>query len=381
MPFSPSNESDWPRPGTRKRKYLGYSRAWTFDSDADDLAEEYLNYNKLPLNYKQVSIILLLNYYKHSNEYRPTWKRIYRYLMKSLDEIINSNDDMLTQFNEGKFSYADRLRDIINNAKDLYYEFVFDIPMAKTEGVEDEITLYSGLSASKLIIVENLEKLSSDQSYLLPTFIASSLSRDTALRFTDPNYKVMIHLKIPESKLNVFPYRPLFKKKVEFPLSLERTIEELELLLPPYCEVIFKGKKQENLSFYRNVVKNGRIEAEQQPAAPVDIYELEFVSFCELRKGVEQPCNKTPNDLEKECIENLLDPMKNGLDPLEDNLDSLENDVGDETGRPSKRPRGGSDRGGTKRRKKKNKKSKRKKKNKPKYKNKKQKRSFKLNAK
>ena len=357
MVFPALNEAEHARPQTRNTHYLPHSREFTFDSDPDDLAEEYLNDNELPLNYKLVSVVLLLNYYKHSEEYSHTWERIDSYLKKSLEEIINSNDDMKTKFTEGEFSYNDLIGGIINNAINLYTEFVFNIPMANTKR-EKEINLYSGLSASKLIIVENLEKLSSDQSYFLPTFISSSLSRDTALRFTDANYRVMIHLKIPESKLDVFPYRPLFKKDVEFPLSLESTVEELELLLPPYCEVIFKGKKQGNISFYRYVVENGFTVRRQHPEVNVVIYELEFVSFCEESKYGERVCNKSPKDLKKECIKNLLDPPKKvlGKHGVSANTDPLA-------------PKG---RGGTKRRKKKKiKKSKRKKKNKPKYKNKK----------
>lgn len=267
---------------------------YTHDTDPDDMASLYVDNlnrgisNSLPLDYKTIVMTLLLNYYKNLEQFSGLWNTIDDQLKEIIIQILEyiPEDKMITS--------NMILKQIIQNAIKLYTIF-FSLPNAK-QFVKEDMNLYSGIRSYKMIIKYNLDILSLGDTWNLPTFISTSLSRDTALRFQNADDRAMIHFLVPESKLHEFKYAPLFKKDIQYPQNLEDSIRENEVLLPPYSEFIFRGSKEESLPFYTwRYNPQGTIEAVAQDPVQTKIYYLEFFSFGK----------KMPNELAKECGKNL----------------------------------------------------------------------------
>tara|TARA_B100000902_G_scaffold397077_1_gene459788 strand:+ start:786 stop:1943 length:1158 start_codon:yes stop_codon:yes gene_type:complete len=285
-------------PTTRQSLGLEYMTTlgeYTHDTDPDDMASLYndnLNNglsNSLPLNYKTIVMTLLLNYYNKFSEILKQWNTI----NKQLNEIISQILENIPEY-RGIISNM-ILKEIIQNALKLYTIF-FSLPNAKQLGVVQDINLYSEIRSYKMIITYNLDNLSLNDKWNLPTFISTSLSRDTALSFQNAADRAMIHFVVPESKLHEFKYASLFEKDIHYPQNLEDSISENEVLLPPYSEFIFRGLKEETLPFYTWTYNpQGALEAVAQDPVQTKIYHLEFFSFGK----------KMPDELEKECGKNL----------------------------------------------------------------------------
>jgi len=300
MSFFPSYSGLQQREGPTTRQSLGIEGTstlgeYTHDTDPDDMASLYVDNlnagqsNSLPLDYKTIVMTLLLNYYKNLEQFNTIWNVI----DEQLEEIISQ---ILENIPEGREITSDMiLKEIIQNAIKLYTIF-FSLPNAKQLGVVQDMNLYSGIRSYKMIIKYNLDNLSPNDKWSLPTFISTSLSRDTALRFQNAADRAMIHFLVPESKLDKFKYAPLFKKDIQYPQNLEDSIRENEVLLPPYSEFIFRGSKIETLPFYTwRYNPQGALEAVAQEPVQTKIYYLEFFSFGK----------KMPDELEKECGKNL----------------------------------------------------------------------------
>ena len=268
---------------------------YTSDTDPDDLASLYVDNlnagqkNALPLDYRTVVMTLLLNYYKNDERFSAVWDSIDLQLQEIIDEILSN-------IPEDRDVTSDMvLKAIITNAIRLYTVF-FGLPTAKQLGVVQDMNLYSGIRSYKMIVKNNLDILAPDDKWNLPTFISSSLSRDTALRFQNPSDRAMIHFVIPQSKLGEFPYAPLFKRDIQYPQRLADSIRENEVLLPPYCEFKFHGSRDETLSFNTwGLNAQGQEEVIPQEPVVTKVYYLEFVSFGK----------KMPDELERECAKNL----------------------------------------------------------------------------
>jgi len=286
-------------PTTRQSLGLEYMTTlgeYTHDTDPDDMASLYIDNlnnglsNRLPLDYKTIVMTLLLNYYKNLEQFSGIWNTIDEQLEEIIREILGN---IILEDREITSNMI--LKEIIQNAIKLYTIF-FSLPNAKQLGVVQDINLYSGIRSYKMIIKYNLDILSLNDIWNLPTFISTSLSRDTALRFQNAADRAIIHFLVPESKLDEFKYAPLFKKDIQYPQNLEDSIRENEVLLPPYSEFIFRGSKEETLPFYTWTYNpQGALEAVAQDPVQTKIYILEFVSFGK----------KMPNELNKECGKNL----------------------------------------------------------------------------
>ncbi len=300
MSYFPSYSGLQKREGATTRQSLGIENTITLgeyinDTDPDDMASLYVDNlntkegNSLPLDYKTIVMTLLLNYYKNLEQFSGIWDVI----DQQLEEIIS---EILENIPEDKEITSNMiLKEIIQNAIKLYTIF-FSLPNAKQLGILQDMKLYSGIRSYKMIVKYNLDILSLGDRWNLPTFISTTLSRDTALRFQNPADRAMIHFLVPESKLGEFKYAPLFKKDVQYPQNLEDSIRENEILLPPYSEFIFRGSKRETLPFYTWTYNaRGALEAAAQDPVETNIYYLEFVSFGKMM----------PDKLEKECAKNL----------------------------------------------------------------------------
>ena len=300
MSSFPSYSGLQQREGPTTRQSLGIESAttlveYTHDTDPDDMASLYVDNlndgqsNSLPLDYKTIVMTLLLNYYKNLEQFSGIWNTI----DEQLEEIISQILENIPEDREITSNMI--LKEIIQNAIKLYTIF-FSLPNAKQLGVAQDMNLYSGIRSYKMVIKYNLDILSLGDKWNLPTFISTSLSRDTAVRFQNAADRAMIHFLVPESKLDKFKYAPLFKKDIQYPQNLEDSIRENEVLLPPYSEFIFRGSKEETLPFYAWTYNpQGGLEAVAQDPVQTKIYYLEFVSFGK----------KMPDELEKECAKNL----------------------------------------------------------------------------
>lgn len=302
MSYFPSYSGLQKRDGATTRRSLGIENITTLykyinDTEPDDMASLYIDNlkagqdkdNSLPVDYKTIVMTLLLNYYKNLKQFSGIWDEI----DEQLEEIINEILENIPK--EYNITSNIILKNTIQNAIKLYTIF-FSLPNVKQLGILQDIELYSGIRSYKMIVKYNLDILSYNDIFILPTFISTTLSRDTALRFQDPMDRAMIHFLVPESKLEEFKYAPLFKKDLQYPQNLKDSIRENEILLPPYSEFIFRGSERKTLPFYTWVFNaRGALEAEEQAPVETNIYYLEFVSFGKMM----------PDKLEKEIAKNL----------------------------------------------------------------------------
>lgn len=300
MSLFPSYSELEQREGATTRQSLGIEgtttlREYTHDTDPDDLASIYIdNLNKgksnsLPLDYKTIVMSLLLNYYKNKEQFSGKWNEIDEQLEEIISEILGNIPE------DRKITSDMILKEILQNAIKLYTIF-FSLPTAKQLGIVQDMNLYSGIRSYKMIIKYNLDILSPGDKWSLPTFISTSLSKDTALRFQDVEDRAMIHFLVPKSKLDNFKYAPLFKRNIHYPQTLEDSIRENEVLLPPYSEFIFRESKREIVPFYTwRYNPQGVLEVAAEDPVETKVYYLEFVSFGK----------KMPDELEKECEKNL----------------------------------------------------------------------------
>ncbi len=280
---------------------------WTNDTDPDDLGELFnINLSEdnqiLPIDYKSISMILLLEYYNKYNQYKNLYKNVnylnlYNKILSELDSIINIILSKIDAKNTTKYNINKKyiIEKLIKNAISLYENF-FILPTAQQMNRSNEIILYSGIRSYKMIIKNNLDNLLINELWYLPTFISSTLSIDTALRFQDKNDRGIMRFRIPEDKLSIFKYVPLFEETKHYPQTLEDSIRENEFLLPPYSEFILKRVAEHDIKYYHWEMDfiNGKF-IPMPTEGKTKIYELEFVSFGK----------KSPDDLNKELLSNL----------------------------------------------------------------------------
>ena len=264
------------------------------DSDADDLADYYIENGKLPINYKLIVLVLLYRYYNTND--------IWIELTKILKEILNEISEKEVENRSAKRRKSDELslkrrksdelslNTLLNDVKNVtveYYRLCWSVPTASSLNLTDTMTLYSGVRSYKMIMIKELEKLETNAKWLSPTFISTSVRTNTPLRFQDPNDRVLLKFEVPPNKLKNFKYISLSLKKVEFPQTFyDATMENDEFLLPPFCSFTYEKKTQETLSYYDFDTNLKTYET----TANTTVYYLTFESFC----------NKTPEQLQIE---------------------------------------------------------------------------------
>ena len=189
--------------GTRKRKNREEEeelRMYTNDTDLDDLANEYVDnlevmkINPFPIDYKTIVIILLLSYYQNNEDYAVQLKKLNLDLEDIIDEIFeNAKEAKKMKFNTPSIQPITKLTikaDIIKTAVRLYTLFfglpnIYALSHQQSKEQFGDLHLYSGIRSYKGIIADNLNLLNENDEWYLPTFVSTSLSIDTALRFQD----------------------------------------------------------------------------------------------------------------------------------------------------------------------------------------------------
>tara|TARA_A100001015_G_C14946746_1_gene694982 strand:+ start:548 stop:1180 length:633 start_codon:yes stop_codon:yes gene_type:complete len=174
------------------------------DSDADDLADYYIENGKLPINYKLIVLVLLFRYYNTNEYYKEDIINIWSELTSILDDILENIREKVREKEVENRSAKRRRRDELSlntllnyviNVTLEYYRICWSVPTARDLGVTRTITLYSGVRSYKMIMIKELETLETNARWLSPTFISTSVGLNTPLRFQDINRRVLLNLK------------------------------------------------------------------------------------------------------------------------------------------------------------------------------------------
>jgi len=214
------------------------------ERDADNMVESYLE-NDFKTNYQYIVTLLL------SATELPEQRR---YLDALLEEFIENYPDQeqLTplQIKEIKQKLIKLTIDKIIEI----YNIFFSTPTIGSMGHTDTITLWSGRKSHNLeSILTPIKGIANE--YFLKTFISTSLSRDSAMRFAsniDGDVEVIpiIKITIPTDKLMLFPWVALYSETITFPMTRNNQVKENEILMSPFTRLKYiKSTKIDNIPF------------------------------------------------------------------------------------------------------------------------------------
>ena len=178
---------------------------WTAGNDPDDL-EALTEDGKIPMDYK-VMISILLNYH-------------YGNCNTLLDnEVINPYKESFVLKNL-----------FVNQIKHIQwlYKTLPLYPLASNY-TDNEFNIYRGFYSDRYkLLLDNIPKKIGDE-YITPTFLSTSLLKNTAKRFTEFDNGAIWKINIPKNKLGVFKYTNLSEKDID--INNKLNTDEAELLL------------------------------------------------------------------------------------------------------------------------------------------------------
>ena len=280
-----------------------------------DMAEMYIKNliskgsAELSLNYRFIVQMTILIYYNKNWIKNKIKDRELQYQMDKLRETLDKEfeqgiNDIVDKFDEEledntrleKYSkYLTKeniLSDLITNIQELLL-ITLKAPLPMKFAIEDqELTLYSGLgylTNSDKLMFNNLMYLerSGQREWITPTFISTSLSSDAALSFAYPMrgyvapiVKDVLKIVIPKDRLKYFPYNAMYDSAIQFPMSKKNTIEESEILLPPYMKLNYLGANPQKIITYLNSNMNEGEEPKTE-TADVIFHELIFIDYAD----------------------------------------------------------------------------------------------------
>jgi len=284
-------------------------KQYTGDTDPDDMAEKFIldllenGKAELPIDYRFVVQMTIILYYDE-NFLRKIKDAQTRYEMGQLREKVDESfeekiDMMMDKFNE-ELLENDRLdqyreyltkdnllRDLVDNVNTLLM-ITSKAKVATKFSIESDLTLYSGLgwldNCDKLML-ENLLYLKNigEREWITPTFISTTHSRDTSIRFTgrirkDSDKLDILRIIVPANRLEYFPYNAMYDKVIQFPMSREDITRESEVLLPPYMKVAYVGESEETVKYL--VPRGEDIEPIEQISSVV-FHDLMFIDYAD----------------------------------------------------------------------------------------------------
>jgi hypothetical protein len=184
--------------------------AWTQDYDFDDFFEAYGVYKSQTYNTR-----------KRAREDAKTinYKVIVSIILNCLSKTPFSEDDILSEFIEQASYEDDYIGDLspieqqIKNI-DYLYNVMNKWITARKIGLSSPITIYRGFNYTryeklfKLPLTSSgstLENINEGEIITIPTFLSTSVVRNSALRFASRN-SFFWEIFIPEDKLSVFKY-------------------------------------------------------------------------------------------------------------------------------------------------------------------------------
>jgi len=298
--------------GTRKTINIGEReklKEYIGDTDPDDMAQRFMldllenGKADLPIDYRFVVQMTIILYYDE-DFLRKIKDAQTKYKMEQLREKVDERfeetiDIMMDKFNE-ELLEDDRLeqyreyltkdnllRELVNNINSLLV-ITSKAKVATNFGIKNDLTLYSGLGylhdCDKLML-ENLLYLKKigEREWITPTFISTTHSRDTSIRFTgrlrsDSDKLDVLRIIVSASRLEYFPYNPMYDKVIQLPMSREDTTRESEILLPPYMKVLYVGESEDTVKHLRP--RGEGIEPIEQINSVV-FHNLMFIDYAE----------------------------------------------------------------------------------------------------
>lgn len=298
--------------GTRKiinREDRQRLKEYTGDTDPDDMASMFISdllekqYATLPINYKFAVQMTILLYYDQDFLKKikdaKTRNEMSQLRMK-VDESFQENIDiMMEKFNE-ELLENDRLREykeylskdnllsqLIDNVNDLLI-ITSKAKVATKFTIKSNLTLYSGLGYLQdcdRLMLENLLYLNNigQREWITPTFISTTLSRDTSVRFAGKIKKgsdssVILRITVPANRLEYFPYNPMYENVIQLPMSRKETTRESEVLLPPYIKLAHMGETEENIKY---LVPQGDGKPQLEKISKVLFLDLMFIDYAD----------------------------------------------------------------------------------------------------
>jgi len=298
--------------GTRKiinRRERERLKEYTGDTDPDDMASMFISdllkngKAELPIDYRFVVQMTIILYYDEDflRKIKDAQTRsVMEKLRENVDESFEQKIDiMMDKFNE-ELLENDRLeqyreyltkdnllRELVDNINSLLV-ITSKAKVATNFGIKSELTLYSGLGylhdCDKLML-ENLLYLKKigEREWITPTFISTTHSKDTSIRFTgrlrsDSDKLDVLRIIVPENRLEYFPYNPMYDKVIQLPMSRRETTQESEVLLPPYMKVAYVGESEEKVRYL--VPRGEDIEPIEQISSIV-FHNLMFIDYAD----------------------------------------------------------------------------------------------------
>ena len=300
------------RRGTRKiinREERQRLKEYTGDTDPDDMASMFISdllekqHASLPINYKFVVQMTILLYYdqdflkkikdaKTRNEMSQLRIKVDESFQENIDIMMEKfneellENDRLQEYKE-YLSKDNLLSQLIDNINDLLI-ITSKAKVATKFTIESNLTLYSGLGYLQdcdRLILENLLYLNNigQREWITPTFISTTHSRDTSVRFAGKIKKgsdssVILRITVPANRLEYFPYNPMYENVIQLPMSRKETTRESEVLLPPYIKLAYMGETEENIKY---LVPEGDGKTQIEKISKVLFLDLMFIDYAD----------------------------------------------------------------------------------------------------
>lgn len=250
---------------------------WTADNDFDDLLDMYNEEHKLYIEYRLiVAILIIYNRGEISKEEFTSQINSNPIILEFITEITDKNDDK--DCHEIKLIVDSLLFQILLNICKLNshlnsiptYHELFGIPIE----TNDCISIFRGFNRLRYnLLFENINTITNtdiNKQFSTPTFLSTSINRNTALRFTQNN-GIIWHIVIPKNKYHLFRYTYLGKDTTD--INDSRTLED-EILLNLNTILEIKEIKTTTLTY-----KDLNIHGEFENTKTVDYWILEFIGY------------------------------------------------------------------------------------------------------
>lgn len=188
-------------------------KQWKYDTDLDDLFDMVDEDNKIQIEYRTISKILLCLYGNISVKQDHD---IQEYISQGLENDIDPEDSINAQ---------------LNNIVYLYNELK-NFPVVEQSNLP--IALYRGFRAGSAIPFFNRlreeDKMKIGAEISIPMFMSSSMIEETSMRFTGDDY-ILWKIIVPKNKMNIFRYTNISDRDYDILSNFDLQNSEAEILL------------------------------------------------------------------------------------------------------------------------------------------------------
>ena len=292
------------------REYIGIIDEWVGDTEYDDAFELYYGNENLQLFYKLATALLII--YKLGN---TTPKKCIEDIKSNrrLQEYFKEGREYYSQLenkrnsNNNKFSKKTLLKTQIDKIIELY-DMLNILPTINTHytnisrlhpevypnltsQLSHPIVVYRGYNAGrhedyKLRLIHqhlyNSKDFIPGQEFVIPNFLATSVSQNSALRFSSPDAdnglpSVCWEIIIPPELFKYIPYTYLSTKNVNI---YESPLDEAEILINIGSKLVYVSSFIiENMKYYVPTMTARGIEAQESIKEKVLFHRFMFVGY------------------------------------------------------------------------------------------------------